>query len=144
MHLLVHCVAFIIHTFANCPKYHMLRCVSYNYASKGWWDTGASALFTRAQESANLSPTGRSRKFPRNPTPLSLIMMAHMELFKVQKSQNENNFLLTFPSVSKAVFHSLQKVLVYYIGMQIRSELSLNSANSLRIRSDCEFAANSP
>ena len=29
------------------------------------------------------------------------------------------------------------------LGMQIRSEFNLNSPNSLRIRSHCEFAANS-
>ena len=29
------------------------------------------------------------------------------------------------------------------VGMQIRSEFNLNSPNSLRIRSQCEFAANS-
>ena len=29
------------------------------------------------------------------------------------------------------------------LGMQIRSEFSLNSPNSLRVRSHCEFAANS-
>ena len=32
----------------------------------------------------------------------------------------------------------------FAIGMQIRGEFDLNLANSLRIRSDCEFAANSP
>ena len=30
------------------------------------------------------------------------------------------------------------------LGMQIRSELDSNSANLLQIRSDSEFAANSP
>ena len=47
------------------------------------------------------------------------------------------------PDTSEPADTSVNAVGHSKLGMQIRSEFNLNSPNSLRIRSHCEFAANS-